>query len=225
MKHHLGHHALRCHFLPHALFLLLLSSCEHGPQSSGRVIEEPARARPSAPSIETARPAARPARPGELPRSISVAGRIGWTAGEPFVSRRPENTMRVAEYGVRDHAGATLVVSHFGRSEGGGGSVRENIDRWIGQFTQPDGRNSQEVARIEERRVNDLAVTTIDVRGTFVGRMGMGPPQPPQASWRLLGAVVEGPEGLVFFKLTGPDADVTHAEAGLRALVDSIHPE
>jgi hypothetical protein len=40
--------------------------------------------------------------------------------------------------------------------------------------------------------------------------------------YRLLGAIVEAPEGNVFFKLTGPDATVGAAQAELDALVASF---
>ena len=39
---------------------------------------------------------------------------------------------------------------------------------------------------------------------------------------RLLGAIVESPEGLVFFKLTGPAATVGAAQADFEALVASF---
>jgi hypothetical protein len=152
------------------------------------------------------------------PRIERLAGGVGWQAEEPFVAVRPDNEMRDAQYEVRDHPEAVLTVAHFPPSEGGGGDVQANLDRWVGQL-----RNASEPV-IERREVHDLPVTTVDVRGTFVGRRGMGGPTPPQPGYRLLGAIVEGPQGLVFFKLLGPAEAVHLAADAFARLVETIHP-
>lgn len=147
-----------------------------------------------------------------------LAGGLTWTAEPPFVYRRPENDLRSVEYAVRGYPDATLGVFHFGAEEGGGGSVDDNVERWVGQFEEPHDR------RVEPREVGDLRMTIVDVSGTFVGRMGMGGPAAPREDWRLLGAIVQGPRGLVFFKLIGPDDAIAAAEDAFEALVESIHP-
>jgi hypothetical protein len=43
-----------------------------------------------------------------------------------------------------------------------------------------------------------------------------------KTGYRLLGAIVEAPEGNVFFKLTGPAATVGAAQADFDALVGSM---
>jgi len=155
----------------------------------------------------------------EGPELRPLAGGVSWQAEEPFAYTRPDNEMRAAQYEVRDHPAAVLTVSHFPPSEGGGGDVRANVDRWVGQFedaSEPE---------VETREINDLPVTTVDVRGTFVGRQGMSSRAPPRPGHRLLGAIVEGERGLVFFKLLGPDDAVTLAEDAFDRLVETIHPE
>ncbi|HJL17488.1 MAG TPA: hypothetical protein RMH99_17595 [Sandaracinaceae bacterium LLY-WYZ-13_1] len=154
----------------------------------------------------------------EGPAMELIAGGVTWTAEEPFVLTRPDNDMRAAEYEIRDHPGAVLTVAHFPMSEGGGGDVQENVDRWTGQFEDASE------PRVERREVQDLPVTTVDVRGTFVGRRGMGTRSPPRPGWRLLGAIVEGEQGLVFFKLLGPEDGVGIAADAFERLVASIHP-
>jgi len=134
--------------------------------------------------------------------------------------------MRKAEYGVAGEAGeAELTVYYFG--PGQGGSIDANIERWVGQFSQPDGSDSMAAAKIGQRKVGALAVTTLDLKGSFGGGM---PPMmqkqapEPKADQRVLGAIAEGPQGPVFFKLVGPQATIEGAEAAFGALVDSLRP-
>ena len=75
-----------------------------------------------------------------------------------------------------------------------------------------------------ETVVNDLPVTSVEVAGTFIGMRGMGPNSPPREGWRMLGAIVQGQLGPVFFKLTGPADAVAAAEAAFRRLIESLHP-
>lgn len=169
---------------------------------------------------EPARPSRRSAAT-EAPTFVPIAGGVGWMAQAPLVYRRPSNEMRSAEYVVEGHEGTVLAVSYFPPEQGGGGDVRENVDRWVGQFQRERGTQPA----IEERTINDLPITTVDVRGTFVGRRGTGGSNPPRVGWRLLGAIVRAEDGLVFFKLTGPQAGVDAAQAAFEELVASIHPE
>ncbi|MBX3274421.1 MAG: hypothetical protein KF729_29420 [Sandaracinaceae bacterium] len=174
--------------------------------------DEPA----SAPSARGSSASSGPAGDPELQ---PIAGGVGWTAEEPFVWARPDNDMRAAQYTLRGAPGVVLTVSHFDPAQGGGGEVDANVARWAGQF------EPLEVRETERRRVHDLAVTVVDLRGTFVGREGMGPAGPPRPGWRVLGAIVEGPRGLVFFKMLGPSAGVDAGAAAFEALVATIHPE
>ena len=83
--------------------------------------------------------------------------------------------MRVAQYALPRAAGDTqdaeLVVYYFG---GTGGTVEANIERWVGQMQQPDGRPSSAVAKRQSRTVNGLKVTLVDVPGTYVAEMTPG---------------------------------------------------
>lgn len=162
----------------------------------------------------------------ELPTAVHMSGGIGWEAEEPFVYEQPDNDMRDAQYTVRDHPEVLLTVSSFEPHVGGGGSVQENIDRWIGQMEAPGGQSSRQAANITTGERNDLTITRVDMRGTFVGRRGMTDSLSAHPRWRLLGAIVEGgPEGLVFFKITGPEAGVTAAEQAFDHMMDSVHLE
>ncbi len=152
--------------------------------------------------------------------SEDYAGGIAWHVVPPLAPHAPSSPMRAAEYIVRDHPEATLAVFHFGTGEGG--SIDDNINRWVDQFTQPDGRSSREVATITHRESGGMPVTFVDVSGSFSGMRGTEATVTAE-SQRMLGAIVDGPEGLVFFKLMGP-ADVIGATAdAFDETIASIH--
>lgn len=125
--------------------------------------------------------------------------------------------MRVAEYRLPkaegDSADAILVLYYFG--PGQGGPAEANIDRWINQMQQPDGRPSKERAKTETLTVNNLPVTTVDVLGTYNGGMaapggGMSAATAGDMSnYRLRAAIIETPKGSYFVKLTGPQKTVS----------------
>jgi hypothetical protein len=114
--------------------------------------------------------------------------------------------MRVAEFVLPGPAGgmqdAELVVYYFG---GSGGSVDANIQRWLGQMQQPDGRPTGEVAVRDTRTVNGLKVSTLDVSGTYVAEVKPGSSQKHNSpGYRMRTAVVETPRGPYYIKLVGP---------------------
>jgi hypothetical protein len=131
--------------------------------------------------------------------------------------------MRAAEYRVpRAGAGAgpdpaadaECTVITFGK--GMGGSVDDNIDRWVKQL---DGASAPVRTT---RTVHGMQVTRVEATGTYLGmQMPGAPASPPRPGSRLIGAIVEAPGGSWYFKLTGPDATVKAAAAEFDALVDS----
>jgi hypothetical protein len=179
----------------------------------------PAPEPPAAPSGEAPRPAA-PSAPAAAAPDGPSAGGLTWSAGAPFVKRAPKSSMRVAEYGVEGDDSAELAVFYFGADQGG--SVEDNMTRWISQFKQPDG--SETKAKRGQRTVKDVDVSVIEATGTYSGGMAMpgAPPQKELAEAGLLGAIAKGPEGSVFFKLTGSKAGVDSARSAFDGLIESL---
>ena len=70
-------------------------------------------------------------------------GDLAANVPEGWVEEEPASSMRLAQYRLPgDGAGdAVLAVFHFGSNQGG--SVDANIDRWYGQFSQPDGGDTK----------------------------------------------------------------------------------
>ncbi|MCB9625547.1 MAG: hypothetical protein H6723_19690, partial [Sandaracinus sp.] len=159
----------------------------------------------------------RPAGPPAVdPAAPALAG-VRWRTHEPLTWRQPSSAMRNAEYFVAGDGGeAVLTVFHF---PGMGGSVQDNVSRWVGQFQGEGGGPAP--SDVQTRNVAGLDVTTIDVTGTFASGM-MGGPSTPQSNQRLLGAIVSGPNGPIFFKLVGPASTVDGAKAAFDDLVASF---
>ncbi|MFL6199385.1 MAG: hypothetical protein ACJ76J_09425 [Thermoanaerobaculia bacterium] len=129
----------------------------------------------------------------------------------------PANQMRIAQATIPGAGGAgDFVVFYFG--PGGGGGVEANIQRWVDQMEPAPGSNPQP----EAFDVNGYHVTWIDVSGTLKpSNMGTGPAT-EQPSSRLYGAVVEGPGGPWFFKVTGPEATLAAERDNFLAMLRSV---
>jgi hypothetical protein len=135
-----------------------------------------------------------------------------------FEREPPASEMRAAQAVVRGEAGpAQLAVFHFGAGQGG--SVEDNLERWLAQVERPAG--AAEPAR-GKFTAGPFEVQWVEAAGTMLpSGMGAGPTTPQPGS-RLLGAVVEGAGGPWFFKLTGPDATVAAAREGFLSMLRDL---
>lgn len=170
-------------------------------------------------------------RPQLLPLAVLLAlTPFAYAAGLTFSTAQgwratpPRSSMRVAEFTLPraegDAEDAELVVYYFG---GGGGSVEANIDRWIGQMQQPDGKPSKSVARQERRTVNGLELTLMDVSGRYVADSMPGSGQPVnKPNFRLRAGVVQTPKGPYFIKLTGPQKTVAKWDQAFQEFIGSL---
>ena len=128
--------------------------------------------------------------------------------------------MRAATYtvpaAVDDREDGECGIYYFGN--GKGGSVDDNMKRWIGQFEPP-----QHEAQPRNRTISGLNVTSIDLSGTYTGAGGpMATTKTIKPGYRLLGAIVEAPEGLIFIKFTAPAKTVAANQANFENLLKSL---
>jgi hypothetical protein len=154
----------------------------------------------------------------------SAAAPVTFTAPAAWHTRPPASRMRLAEFVIPKAPGdpedAEAILYYFG---GGGGSADANVERWIGQMQQPDGRPSASVARRAIRTINGLKMTTVDVSGTYTAEMRPGATEHfNKPAFRLLGAVIETPQGPCFVKMTGPAKTVARAASDFERLLASI---
>ena len=152
---------------------------------------------------------------------------IRWTTPANWKSQE-QRPMRLATYTIPpapgDQESGECGVYYFG--PGQGGSVQANMDRWIGQFQQADGKPSKDAAKVGNRNIHGLKVTTVDVSGSYTGMGGPRAPQgPPKSGYRLLGAIVEGSQGSVFFKFAGPAKTVAQNQSAFEKMLASMRSE
>jgi hypothetical protein len=189
--------------------LLVLAACSRAPAEPATTSASTASIATGAPSVTAS--AAPPAKP-DVP--------LLWNDPPNFLRGTPKTPARAAEYVVpragSDSEDAECVVMTFGPHQGG--TVDDNAKRWMDQF-----HPALPTPRRMTVDVNGMHTTFVEIAGTFAGNMMPNrqnfamPTSKP--GWRLLGAIVEAPSGLWFFKLTGPDLTV---RAGARQFEDMV---
>jgi hypothetical protein len=149
-----------------------------------------------------------------------AADPVSFQVGE-FTFQRPadwtwnpsNSPMRKAQLAVSGPDGALgeIVFSHFG--PGQGGSVADNVRRWLAQFQNPASSTSQ------SESINGRSVTFVGASGTFLSGMPGTPPIPLEG-YAMRGAIMESPQhGDVYVKLTGPQAVVDAASPAFESMV------
>jgi hypothetical protein len=160
------------------------------------------------------------AAPAPPPKTASAGG-VQWTVPAKWTAGTG-SAMRVATYsvpGAKSSPAGECAVFFFG--PGQGGSVSENVARWGKQF---DGSPAPQSKTITTPA--GLHVTRAEVSGTYLAPSGpMMQSSGKRPGYRLIGAIVEAPEGNVFFKLTGEAATVGAAQGDFDALVASLRKQ
>lgn len=153
-----------------------------------------------------------------LVREEKPAGGIVWSYPSPW-ERMHEIPMRVVTYVVpsylEDLDAAECAVFYFGKDQGG--TVDDNINRWGSQF---EGVGQANKASMES---GGMKITIVRISGTYLAPAGpMMESQGKKSTYKLLGSIVEAPEGLVFFKLTGPASLIEKSEENFQGMMESI---
>jgi hypothetical protein len=152
-----------------------------------------------------------------LAPKVGAASGIRWTV-PPRWAEQPPRSMRVATYTVPAPAGGEAgECAVFAFGPGQGGTVDANLQRWSAQF------EGGPAPQRSTRQAGGLTVHLAQVSGTYLAPGGpQMQSQGKKTGYKLLGAIVEGPAGLIFFKLTGPAPTVAAGQAEFEALVASI---
>lgn len=109
-----------------------------------------------------------------------------------------------------DSGKGELAVFNF---SGGGGGLKQNIERWIGQFGA-EGRES----KVVKGKAGDEEYHLLELSGTY--NKSVGPPIMRKTEavkgYRMLGAIVPVGSEVYYLKMTGPDAAIKAAAKDFR---------
>ena len=117
---------------------------------------------------------------------------------------------------------AEVTAFYFGQEQGG--DIESNIARWIGQMDPPEGKEIQDVVRRSKVTTQTgLDIHFVEINGTHNRSMGGGPMTGGRTKaypgWRMVAAIIEGPQGNIFFKLVGPETTAGQMEEGFRGML------
>jgi hypothetical protein len=134
--------------------------------------------------------------------SSTKIGNLLANVPDSWMGIRPTSSMRLMEFRlglVTDDA--TLAIF-----KNIGGSIDDNLERWSSQFGY---LLSDSEVNIRAENINGMQVSIISIIGTYTNRMAFSKPTQPKPNYRLLGAIADTPDGLYYFKLTGPNTVIT----------------
>ena len=151
---------------------------------------------------------------------FSLAAPEGWKRVQPK-SSIVETEFSIPSEGEGLQPGRMTVM-------GAGGSVQANVDRWYGQFAQPDGSDTKSKATTKKVKLAGCDVTIVDITGTYKDAPAgpfAGGKAVDRPDYRMLAAIVETPDrGNYFLKFYGPGKTVAKHADGFRAMVEGLVP-
>jgi len=155
--------------------------------------------------------------------TLSVGdGAVTLTAPGAWTKKEPSSRIVEAEYSIPPAAGDAAP----GRltAMGAGGSVEDNVNRWIGQFVGPGG-NPPKPQR-DKASVAGAQVEIVDLAGTYKDAPGgpfAGGKTIMRDNYRMLGAIIQTKDkGNYFLKLYGPKATIDANADAFREMVKSL---
>ena len=138
-----------------------------------------------------------------------------------WVRKQPQTSIVEHEFAIPaaegDAADGRLTVM------AAGGGVDANIDRWYGQFTQPDGGSTRDRAKVKKIKVAGEEVHLVDISGTFKDQRG------PIGAGRRAAQVPDArgdhrheAQGNYFIKFYGPERTVADNEKAFLTMIEGL---
>jgi len=166
-------------------------------------------------------PTSEPADPATVgDHTIALGPKLSMTAPENWVPKAPAMQMIAQEYAVPavegdSQDGRVTVMT-------AGGSVEANIDRWKGQFSQPEGAEAADQAKVEKKTVAGQEVHVVDLSGTYQDSRGPFAPAVERPDYRMLAAIIPLAEATHFIKFYGPKKTVAANETAFQAMIEGM---
>ncbi len=141
----------------------------------------------------------------------------GWTKKQPRVRIIEAEFEAKAAEGDELPGRATVM--------GAGGSIEDNINRWCGQFIQPDGTSTREKAKVRNTTSGGCDVVIVDVTGTYEDKPGPFVPGKgvERPNYRMIAAIIQTKKaGNYFVKFYGPAKTVAMHEANFNKMIEGL---
>jgi hypothetical protein len=166
--------------------------------------------------------AAAQAQAQENPTAMALAGgKLQLKAPASWTRKKPQTMIVEHEFAIPAAAGDKTDGRLTVMAAGGG--VEANIDRWYGQFTQPDGGNTRERAKVKNIKVAGQEVHLVDISGTFRDQRGPAAPAVEQPKYRMLAAIIAtNGMGNYFIKFYGPERTVADNEKAFLTMIEGL---
>lgn len=153
---------------------------------------------------------------------VLAEGRLDFQAPKLWEQKKPRFNIVEAEFAATcskpdiDPARLTIMAS--------GGSVEANLERWVGQFSQEDGSDTEDKTKQKQEKVNGMTVHFVDITGTYADSAGPFAGNATQRKgYRMLGAIVETKVvGNYYFKMYGPKETMDEHEKRFLEMVKTI---
>src|SRR4051812_17517755 len=158
----------------------------------------------------------------DAPKRLNAAGgKLVFKVPEAWTEKQPQSAITEHELSV-PAAGGDKADGRLTMMSAGGG-VEANIERWYGQFTQPDGGNTRERAKVSKLKANGCDVHVVDLSGTFRDQRGPVAPAVERPKYRMLAAIVVAPNaGNYFIKFYGPERTVAENERAFMSMIQNL---
>jgi hypothetical protein len=148
----------------------------------------------------------------EQPAEPVKVGPFTFTVPEGWKKVTPSSPMRKAQLEIV-RGSDKAEVTFFQFDAGQGGSVADNVARWFAQFPGSEAKR-----KTENVQAGSVKITYVTTEGTFSSGMPGGPTT-PMTGYALYGAILEGADGNVFIKMTGPEAVVKSSSDAFKKMV------
>jgi len=150
-----------------------------------------------------------------------AGGKARLTAPKTWQPKQPRTSIVEYEFAIPAAEGDANNGRMTIMSAGGG--VEANIDRWYGQFTQPDGGSTRDRAKTKKTKVAGEEVHLVDISGTYKDRRGPFAPATERPKYRMLAAIIpiKG-AGVYYVKFYGPQRTVAEQEKAFLTMIEGL---
>ncbi len=147
-------------------------------------------------------------------------GKLKMKATSAWKKVKPKFRMIAHEFSIKSEV-KNLPAARL-TMMGAGGGVDRNIERWAGQFKQPDGKETK--PKVVEKTIAKQDVTIVDISGTYLDKpVPVRPEFTERKNYRMLAAIIET-DGLgnYFVKLYGNKKTIDKHEKAFHAMIESL---